>query len=271
MPEEEQGRTLRRPSITDFIRDGEETPLLLRRRVLVGIALVFLGLVAAYFILAEVFNFTLELDAEPVQDWVEQWGVWGPIAFMAVMAFSVLFAPIPNAPIFIAAGLVWGPVLGSVYSMAGMMWGSAMAFWVARRLGRRYLPQLVGSKAAEQMDALSVRMGGRLIFWARMLPVVNFDWISFLAGLTAMHFWRFFVFSFLGMLTPTIVAVVAGDSLGRDLRITIIIAGVWIAGVILSALYFWLRQRRGRGAEEEPESAPAEPLVQGQAGESNRA
>ncbi len=260
MAEDRSGPTLRRPTITDFVVEGEETPLLLRRRVLVGIALAFLGLVAAYFILAEVFDISLQFDPEPLQDWVEQWGVWGPIAFMAVMAFSVLFAPVPNAPIFIAAGLVWGPVLGSVYSMIGMMWGSAMAFWVARWLGRRYLPRLVGSKAAAQMDSLSIRMGGRLIFWARMLPVVNFDWISFLGGLTAMNFWRFFVFSFLGMLTPTIVGVVAGDSLGRDVRITLVIVGVWVAGIVLSGFYFWWRRRQ---ALAQAPAQPAEPVPEG--------
>lgn len=264
MAEDRSARALRRPTITDFVAEGEETPLLLQRRVLAGIAAAFLALVAAYFILTAIFDISLQPDPKPLQDWVEQWGVWGPIVFMAVMAFSVLFAPVPNAPIFIAAGLVWGPVVGSVYSMIGMMWGSAMAFWVARKLGRKYLPRLVGSKAAAQMDSLSVRMGGRLIFWARMLPVVNFDWISFLAGLTAMSFWRFFVFSFLGMLTPTIVGVVAGDSLGRDVRITLIIAGVWVAGVILSGLYFWWRRRQAR-AEAAPQGA--EPLAEGQSGQ----
>lgn len=263
MADDRSGSALRRPTITDFVAEGEETPLLLQRRVLAGIAAAFLALVAAYFILTAAFDISLQPDPKPLQDWVEQWGVWGPIVFMAVMAFSVLFAPVPNAPIFIAAGLVWGPVVGSVYSMIGMMWGSAMAFWVARRLGRKYLPRLVGSKAAAQMDSLSVRMGGRLIFWARMLPVVNFDWISFLAGLTAMNFWRFFFFSFLGMLTPTIVGVVAGDSLGRDVRITLIIAGVWVAGVILSGLYFWWRRRQARGGAAPP---PAEPLAEGQSG-----
>ncbi|MBH77008.1 MAG: hypothetical protein CL897_02090 [Dehalococcoidia bacterium] len=259
MTEERSGRTLRKPTITDFVAEGEETPLLLQGRVLSSIALVFLGLVATYFILAEIFDVSLQFDPEPLQEWTEQWGMWGPIVFMAVMAFSVLFAPIPNAPILIVAGLIWGPVLGSIYAMIGMMWGSAMAFWVARWLGRRHLARLVGSKTAKQMDSLATRMGGRLIFWARMLPVVNFDWISFLAGLTAMNFWRFFAFSFLGMLTPTVVAVVAGDSLGRDLRITLIIAGVWVGGVIASGLYFWWRQRKARMETAGP---TAEPLAE---------
>ena len=258
MPDEESGRTLRRPSIGDFVVEGESTPLLLRKGVLISIATIFAGLVAAYFIAVVFFNVSLNFDAEPFREWVEDWGAWGPVVFITVMALSVLFAPIPNAPIFIAAGLVWGPVVGTIYSMLGMMWGSAMAFGVARRLGQRHLPRLVGSKAAAQLDDLSTRMGGRLIFWSRMLPAVNFDWISFVAGLTAISFWRFFAFSFLGMLTPTIVAVVAGDSLGRDIRITLAIGGVWVAGLFLSALYFWYRRKRAMAAAAEAAAAAAE-------------
>ena len=40
-----------------------------------------------------------------------------------------------------------------------------------------------------------------------MMPVVNFDWISFVAGMTSIRFVPFFVASFLGMLLPTFVAV----------------------------------------------------------------
>lgn len=229
-----------------LVFEGEETPLLLRKRVLGGIVLVFMLIVAAYFVAAQVFGLSLEINAEPFQDWVDGLGVWGPLAYMGILAISVLFAPIPNAPIFIAAGLAWGPILGTIYSLAGMMLGSAAAFWVSRRFGRKYLPLLIGSKAAARIDSLSETMGGRVIFWARMLPVVNFDWISFVAGLTAMRFWTYFVWSFFGMILPTFIAVAAGDSLGKDVRVTLALGGVWVAGILLSALYFWFRHRSYR-------------------------
>jgi uncharacterized membrane protein YdjX (TVP38/TMEM64 family) len=94
---------------------------------------------------------------------------------------------------------------------------------------------------------MATTMGGRVVFWARMLPVVNFDLISFLAGLTAIRFAPFFFYSFLGMLLPTSVAVIAGDSLGRDVRVTLALGGVWVAGIVLSAGYFYLRRRRRQG------------------------
>jgi uncharacterized membrane protein YdjX (TVP38/TMEM64 family) len=139
-------------------------------------------------------------------------------------------------------------VLGTVYSMLGMTLGSALAFGVARKLGRRHLRRLIGSKAARQIDRLAETMGGQVIFWARMLPVVNFDLISFVAGLTAISFWRFLIASFLGMLVPTTIAVVAGDSLGRDIRITLGLGAFWVAGIVGSAAYVWYRRRHLRAA-----------------------
>ena len=233
--------------LSDLAFQSGEVPILLRPKVLVTLVVGFLLLVAAYAVAVQVLGLNFNFDAKPFQDWVDSWGILGPIVYIIVLAFSVLFAPIPNVPIFIAAGLAWGPVLGTIYSMGGMMLGSSAAFWVSRRLGRGWLPRLIGHSTAERLDDLAVRMGGRVIFWARMLPVVNFDFISFLAGLTAIRFGTFFIYSFLGMLLPTSVAVIAGDSLGKDTRITLALGGVWVAGIVLSAGYFyWRRRREGR-------------------------
>lgn len=265
--DEPRQRALPRPSIDDFVFEGESTPLLLRKPVVLSIAAAFVVIVIAYIVAAELLDLSYDFDAEPFRNWVDRQGAWGPIVFILAMAFSVLFAPIPNAPIFVAAGLVWGPVVGTVYSMAGMMLGSFMAFYLSRFLGRKHLGRLIGRKAAGHLDHIADNMGGRVIFWARMLPVVNFDWISFIAGLTSIRFRTFFFFSFLGMLTPTIVGVAAGDGLGRDVRITLGFGGLWVAGIVGSAMFFWYRRRRwqngrraeaeaSRQAQDQPQSLP---------------
>ena len=223
--------------------ESEGTPLLLQRRVLAIIALVLAAIIAAYIVTSQLYDIPWTFEAGPFQDWVADRGVWAPIVFIFVMAFSVLFAPIPNSPIFLAAGLAWGSALGSIYCMLGLLIGSSLAFFLARRLGRKHLPTLVGRRTAQRLDGLTDRMGGSLIFWSRMLPVINFDWISYLAGLTPINFRRFFIYSALGMLLPTVIAVVAGDSIGKDIRITLIIGSIWIGGIVLSGLFFWYRSR----------------------------
>ena len=234
------------PTLDDFAFEGEEMPLLLRPKVILGIVTGFVVVIAAYAIAASLLGLSWNIDADPFREWVDGFGVWGPIIFVAVMALSVLFAPIPNAPIFIAAGLAWGPVEGTIYSLIGLLVGSAMAFYASRWVGRRHLPRLVGINGAQRLDRLADTMGGQLIFWLRMLPAVNFDWISFAAGLTSMRFTVFIFFSALGMIVPTAITVTAGDGLGHDPRITLAMAGVWVLGIAISAAFFWHRQRRYR-------------------------
>ncbi len=232
------------PSLEDFVFEGEATPLLLRKPVVLSLVGAFLLLVAAYFLLSIRYGFSWNLNAGPFKEWVDGFGAWGPIVFIAVMAVSVLIAPIPNSPIFIAAGLAWGPVLGTLYSLAGLMLGSSMAFYVSRWFGRAWLPRLIGGKAAGRIDTIADTMGGRVIFWARMLPAINFDWISYIAGLTSIRFVPFLVYSLLGFIFPTAVTVGAGDGLNRDIRITVALTGLWVLAIVASAAFFWLLRKR---------------------------
>lgn len=237
---------------------GEQTPLLFRREVVASVVGAFLLVGVAYLVATQVFGVSLSFDAEPFQDWVEGFGVFGPTVFIAILAASVLVAPIPNAPIFIAAGLAWGPVVGTVYCMAGQTIGSAVAFWLARRLGRKHLARLVGPNLAARLDSLVLEMGGRVVFWSRMIPAVNFDWISFAGGMTAVPFRVFIFYSFLGMLFPTALTVVAGDGLGRDMRVTFTAGAIWVGTVVASAGYFWWRRRRWQaGADDDPRASTA--------------
>ncbi len=244
--------------------EGDEPPMLLRRPVIAGMVAGFALLVGLYFVASSYFGFSTEIDAEPFQEFVERQGALGPIVFILIMALSVLVAPIPNAPIFFAAGLAWGPVLGTVYSLVGLLIGSAAAFWLSRKLGRKWLPRLVGRRIAERTDALAETMGGRVVFFARMLPVINFDWLSFIAGVTAIKFRTFFVASALGMVIPTGAAVVAGDGLGRDFRITAAAIGVWLGGVLLSALYYGWRGARYRSRRKNERALAARQAATGE-------
>jgi uncharacterized membrane protein YdjX (TVP38/TMEM64 family) len=233
-------------SLDSFVLASDINPILFRKTTIAVLVGGFLAMGAGYVVVSEWLGLSYQIDAEPFQEWVDGFGPWGPIVFILAMAASVLIAPIPGAPIFVAAGLAWGPVVGTIYSMAGLMLGSSLAFWLSRRLGRRHLPRLVGPRVASRLDDLADSMGGRVIFWARMLPIVNFDWISFVAGMTGIGFWRFFLASLAGSLVPTTVGVVAGDALGKDVRLTIGIGGIWVAGLAISALFFWWRRARAR-------------------------
>jgi uncharacterized membrane protein YdjX (TVP38/TMEM64 family) len=216
-------------------------------------------MVGLYFAATTWWGVSFQIDAEPFRDWVEEQGPLGPVVFVGIMAASVLFAPIPNVPIFIAAGLAWGPVLGTIYCMAGLTLGSAAAFWVARRFGRNHLPKLIGHKAAARIDHMVDNMGGRVVFFSRLMPGVNFDWISFVAGMTSVSFRTFIFYSFWGMLPICAVTVAMGDGLSRDPRITLALGGLWVIAIVLTALYFWTRRKHWRSDPPRSSESGANP------------
>ncbi len=245
--------------LDELVFEGNETPLLLRKSVLIGVVASFFGILALYLAITVIFDVSLKIDAEPFRNWVEERGPLGVVVFILAMAASVLFAPVPNAPIFIVAGLAWGPVLGTVYCMAGLTLGSAAAFWVSRRFGRRHLPKLIGKKSAARLDGLVEDMGAKVVFWTRIMPGVNFDWISFVAGMTSVPFRTFILFSFLGMIPPTAITVAMGDQLGRNPLISIALGGIWVLAILASGAYFWLRRRKSRRDSANQRNSRANP------------
>jgi uncharacterized membrane protein YdjX (TVP38/TMEM64 family) len=230
--------------LDELMFEENETPLLLRKPVVFGIVAAFAACVVLYFLATSYWGVSFKVDAEPFRDWVKDRGALGVVVFILVMAASVLFAPIPNVPIFIAAGLAWGPILGTIYCMIGLTLGSAAAFWVARKFGRNHLARLIGHKAAARIDHMVDNMGGRVVFVSRLMPGINFDWISFVAGMTSVSFRTFIFYSFLGMIPPCAVTVAMGDGLNRDPRITLGLLGLWVLAIVATAWYFWTRRKR---------------------------
>jgi uncharacterized membrane protein YdjX (TVP38/TMEM64 family) len=58
------------------------------------------------------------------------------IAYIGVLALSVVISPVPGAPIAVIAGTIWGSLLAGVYSVIGGFLGSMIAYYIGRTLGR---------------------------------------------------------------------------------------------------------------------------------------
>lgn len=216
------------------------TPLALnpvvRRRVLGVLAIAG----ASVLVLLELLFGNVQ--AADVRDWVNGLGIWGPILLIVVLAAAMVFAPIPNPPFMIAAGIVWGTFLGVVYSVIGQLIGSAIIFVISRKFGRRFLPKLVGQAATEKIDSLARDMGPQIVFWWRMMPV-SFDFAAYAAGLTTMSFRLFITLVFVGSIVPTAVVVGFGDSFDSSWSARAITGGLILAGLTVPATIFYLRNR----------------------------
>ena len=214
-----------------------------RRVVLLALAAIAIIaiLVGGYFAYERWFPW----EQAEIEEWIDGFGVWGPIVYIVVFALSMLFAPLPTAPMPLIAAAIFGPGLGFLYTISATAIGSTICFWVARRLGRPALRRLTSQRAMDKIDELGERLGIRLLIVLRLFPVAGVDYVSYAAGLTQMRFASYIVISILASAPILILAAVLGDAvLERNREILI---GAFIALVAFFAapvVWVWWRQRR---------------------------
>ncbi|SLN76448.1 TVP38/TMEM64 family inner membrane protein YdjZ [Roseibaca ekhonensis] len=151
------------------------------------------------------------IDRTTIEAWVASAGSWGPLAVIALMTAAVVASPIPSAPIALASGAAYGHYAGMVYVALGAEIGAIMAFLIARRLGRGPVERLLGDKAdyglLGSQNALTLT-----VFVSRLLPFVSFDAMSYTAGLSRLHFWRFGLATMAGILPASFLLAHFGSA-----------------------------------------------------------
>jgi uncharacterized membrane protein YdjX (TVP38/TMEM64 family) len=175
-------------------------------------------------------------NPEQVRAWVEQLGAWGPMAILLLEMIQALLAPIPGQAIEAVSGYLYGPWLGTLFPMIGMIIGSFIAFSLARRFGRPLVIRMIGRQSMARMDDL-VRRGGALFFFLIwLLPFAPDDLACVAAGLTPMPARQFLILMTLGRLPGVFVSVLVGANVSR-------IQPIWwvllFAGIALAAVVFW--------------------------------
>lgn len=130
-------------------------------------------------------------DEDQLQDYLERSGSWMSILFILLQFSQVVLLPIPSTVTVVAGSALFGPLLGSVYSLIGIMLGSLCAFLIGRYAGYRVVAWIVGRETLDKW--LNKIRGKDKLFLSAMflLPVFPDDVLCFVAGLSSMTIWLF--------------------------------------------------------------------------------
>lgn len=191
--------------------------------------IIFLTALVLYFQFAEKISATFA--PSQISLLLSDTGYFAPVVFMAAMALTVA-SPLPSLPLDIAAGVFFGPWLGTLYSATGALLGSIISFSIARLLGRTLIERLLGGHI-NFCTPCSDRLLTLVIFITRLIPVVSFDMVSYGAGLTKVSLRRFSIATFLGMLPLTFLV----NSYGS---VVVVNSKLAVAGGVIMVLLFFL-------------------------------
>lgn len=192
-------------------------------------------------------------SVDEVRATVASLGPWGGPALAVVYALVTL-TPAPKNVLSIAAGLAFGFWTALLWVYLGALLGAAVAFVLGRALGRDAVERFTGARVA-RVDDLLARRGLLAVLGVRLVPVVPFTAINYVAGLTAVRRRDYALGTALGII-PGTVAYVALGAYGLELGWPAWVAlGVLGALTLAGAVVAWRGRRAGRDARTDRDAA----------------
>ena len=131
---------------------------------------------------------------------------WGPVVFAAVYALACLV--LPGSLITLAAGSLFGVVVGSAVVSVASVTGASLAFWLGRTLARG----LVGNRRFRALDQAVAAGGFKIVLLTRLSPLFPFTLLNYAFGLTKVRFRDYALASWIGMLPGTVMYVYLGST-----------------------------------------------------------
>ena len=143
-----------------------------------------------------------------IQAFVAGLGRWGPVVFMLLYAIGPAFL-VPGLPFDLVAGILFGPVWGTVYSLTGATAGATVAFLAARTVGRDWTEEKLSGPLRKIKDGVD-QGGWEFVAFVRLVPVIPFNLLNYALGLTRIGLVPYVLASFVFMAPATVVYVYAG-------------------------------------------------------------
>jgi len=215
-----------------------------RKRVIFVILITFIAILF-YYISSTGYRDILENSAL-LKSNIKALGSLGPVIIILSMTIAIVMSPLPSAPIALAAGALYGHTWGTLYVLIGSSLGAIIAFSIARLLGYDILQRWFGGKlAVNWVGSQNTLMG--IVFFSRLLPFVSFDIVSYIAGLTALNFWRFAIATIGGIAPASFLLAHFGDELSSVDSQRIALAVLVLGLITLVPLFIQLIYKRTRG------------------------
>ncbi len=167
-----------------------------------------------------------------------KYGALAPIMYIFLYALQIVIAPIPGAALAYTAGYLFGPI-AAVYSMLGILIGSALGFVLARRFGMPLIEKLAPKSWVERWHNLAAVNSSFTWFLLMLAPTA--DVFYFIAGLTRLSFRRFMLIVLLGRTPGILLSSYLGANFEAfGVQWVFILIG---AMLLISLAGNWLRQR----------------------------
>ena len=156
------------------------------------------------------------ITAQGIRDYILSFGVIGPVVYILIwILLPVFFFPVPI--LALAGGLSFGLVEGSIYTIIGAMLNSLFMFVIAKVLAKdmvtSYLEKKLPKKWWDKFENADSRKGFLIVLICRLIPIMPYNVINYVSGLTNIRLGNYLLATFVGILPGTVIFLNVGDKI----------------------------------------------------------
>lgn len=175
-----------------------------------------------------------------LRDWARSVGPWFPMAFLCLHVV-VTVLPFPRTAFTLAAGLLFGPVLGVAIAVAASALSAVIALLAVRALGWQ-LSSLVSHPRANSLNARLRERGWPAVLSLRLIPAVPFSVLNYAAGASSVGVLPYFLATLVGLLPGTAAVVILGDAMTGNVSPLLVLVSVSTAAIGIAGLIYETRR-----------------------------
>ena len=177
-------------------------------------------------------------DRSALEKWGREQGIYAPIATSILMIAQAIVAPIPAVLVTLTNSLLFGWVWGGILSIVSANLAASICYVIGRAWGEPLVRRCVSSRSYARSQRFLADHGASAVLTARLIPLIPFDPISYLAGVGGMRFSTFFWSTLVGQIPAGMAYSWLGTRIGGETEAFVqtalgVFAGLWVIGLIV--------------------------------------
>ena len=225
--------------ITLFGKKIKQSDLIKLVGLVVFIVLITATVVAIWPTLSIVFE---PGGVETLIELITSQGPLGVLILLGMQLLQIIVAFIPGEVVQIAAGMMYGPLWGSVVILVGCVLSSMAVYELVHKLGAPFVRSMVGEK--QLLKFRQFELSGKFgvtVFILFLIPGFPKDVLTYIVPLSDMNLRTFLLLSTIGRTPGVIISTYAAAGLADGNIVTSVI--IFVVAALIAIIVLLLRNR----------------------------
>lgn len=174
---------------------------------------ILISVIVLIFIIAVAFaiRYSQHISIYSLEYILKGFGSWSYVLFFLLCSFRS-FLLLPCGFTSALGGLLFGSIKGTIITLIGYTIGGTIVFHLSRVLGKDWAREFIKNKAAV-LEKMASQNSFLSIFVLRVVPILPFDAVSCIGGVSDVKWPDYVLATFLGSLPGVFLYVYFGETL----------------------------------------------------------